>query len=314
MIRVSSNMFPNTLVNQLAQIEQNQQQLQNEAATGLSVQFPSDDPSAMRRVLDMQAQASNLAQYQTNIATLKDQSTAAYTAMQSLQTISDRASEIATSADGTASPQELASDAAEVTQLIQQAGTLMNTQNQGTYLFGGTVQNQPPYVLTTDSSGNVTSATYQGNTTVPSVEIAQGAMLSALPVGANTTGSGTSGLITDSRTGADFFNHLISLQNDLLAGNTTAISTTDSPALQADSQNIITQIASQGALQQRMDTATSTAASQATSLSQAISSQADADMSTVLVKLNATQTAYQAAIQSGATMLSTNLSLMDYLQ
>ena len=312
MIRVSTNMFPNTLVNQLAQIEQNQQQLQNEAATGLSVQFPSDNPSAMRRVMDMQAQANNVAQYQSNIATLKDQSTAAYTAMQSLQTISDRAGEIATSADGTASPQQLSTYAAEVTQLIQQAGTLMNSQNQGTYLFGGTISTQPPYVLTTDGSGNVTGATYQGNTTVPSMEIAQGATLSTLPVGANTSGTGTSGLITDTRTGADFFNHLISLQNHLLAGNTSAISTTDSPALQKDSQNITTQIATQGALQSRMETASQIAANQATSLSQEISSQADADMSTVLVKLNATQTAYQAAIQSGAKML--NLSLLDYLR
>jgi flagellar hook-associated protein 3 FlgL len=311
MIRVTTNMFPNTLVNQLAQIEQSQQRLQSEAATGLSVQLPSDNPSAMRRVLDMQAQSSSITQYQANIATLKDQSTAAYTAMQSLQTISDRASEIATSADGTSSPQELASDAAEVTQLIQQAGTLMNSQNQGTYLFGGTIQNQPPYVLTADGSGNVTSATYQGNTTVPSVEIAQGATLSALPVGANTSGSGPSGLITDSRTGADFFAHLISLQNNLLAGNTSAITNTTLPSLQKDSQNIITQIASQGALQTRMDTATQIAATQADSLSQEISGQADADMSTVLVKLNATQTAYQAAIQSGASML--NLSLLDYL-
>jgi len=119
-------------------------------------------------------------------------------------------------------------------------------------------------------------------------------------------------LITDSRTGADFFNHLIALQNDLLAGNTTAIQSTDLTALQADEQNIVGQIATTGALQSRMDAAQSIAEGRSASLDKLISGQADADMATVMVQLNQAQTAYQAALQSGARLL--NLSLLDYLQ
>ncbi len=44
----------------------------------------------------------------------------------------------------------------------------MNSQNaQGEYLFGGTQNSQPPFVATTDASGNVTAVTYQGNDSVP---------------------------------------------------------------------------------------------------------------------------------------------------
>jgi flagellar hook-associated protein 3 FlgL len=144
------------------------------------------------------------------------------------------------------------------------------------------------------------------------VEIAEGVTLAALPVGANTTGSGPQGLITDTRSGADFFNHLISLQNNLLAGNTAAINSTDLPALQKDSENITGQIATTGALQARMDAETTIATNRTAALDQLTSTQADADMATVIMQLQQTQTAYQAALQSGAGLL--NLSLLNYLR
>ena len=315
MIRVATNTFSDSLITQLNQIQVNEQQLQNQAATGLRVQNPEDDPAAMRRILDLQAQSASVTQYQQNITQIQQQSTAAYSAMQSLQTIANQASEIATSADGTTSSQDLATYATQVTQLIQQAAQLMNSQFEGSYLFGGTLTNQAPYVVNQNSAGQVTSVDYQGNTTVPSVEIAPGITLAAVPnVGANTSGSGPQGLITDSRSGADFFNHLISLQNDLLAGNTGAISSTDATNLQNDSDNITQQIATTGALQSRMEAETSIAQSQSSALDQLTSSQADADMATVLTQLQSAQLAYQAAAASGANLLNLNLSLVSYLQ
>ena len=311
-MRVTSNSFTETLINQLSRLGQRQQQLQNQVASGLRVQFPEDDPSAMRRVLDMRAEASAVTQYQANIARLKEQSIAAYDAMQSLKTISDRAGEIATQADGTKSPQELQTYATEVTQLIQQAVQAMNAKHQGDSIFGGTLTDQQPFVLTTDSNGLPTTVTYQGNTSVPSYEISEGATVSVLPVGANDSGGGPQGVITDSRTGADFFNHLISLQNHLLSGDTAAIQSTDLSALRADEQNIISQMATTAAVQSRMDATNTIASGRAASLEKLISSQADADMTAVIVQLNQTQTAYQAALASGAKLM--NLSLLDYLK
>jgi flagellar hook-associated protein 3 FlgL len=312
MIRVTSNSFTDALINQLTRLGQRQQQLQSQVASGLRVQFPEDDPSAMRRVLDLQAESAAVAQYRANIARLKEQSTAASDALQSLKTISDRAGEIATQADGTKSSQELQVYATEVTQLIRQAVQAMNAKYQGDYLFGGTLTDRPPFVLTTDSNGLPTGVRYQGNTSVPACEIAEGATLSILPVGANEDGTGPQGVITDSRTGADFFNHLVSLQDHLLAGDTAAIQSGDLSALRADEQNIVSQIAATAALQNRMDAASTMASNRAASLQKLISTQADADLATVLVQLSQAQTAYQAALASGAKLL--NLSLLDYLQ
>jgi flagellar hook-associated protein 3 FlgL len=310
-MRVTTSMFPEALIEQLNQLGLQQQQLQMQAATGQRVRLPEDDPSAMRRVLDMQAEDSRWTQYQSNISRLQEQATASSSTMQDLKTISDRIGEIATLADGTKSQQDLNTYAAEVTQLIQQAAQLMNAQFQGNYLFGGTLSNQSPFVVATDSNGNVTGVSYRGNASVTGAEIAPSVTLSVQTVGANTTGSGPQGLITDSRSGADFFNHMISLQNHLLAGDTAAIANTDHAQLALDEQNIISQIATNAAIQSRLDTADSVTKDRSASLQKLISNEADADLAQTLTRLNQTQTAYTAALQTGAKIL--NLSLLDYL-
>ena len=164
----------------------------------------------------------------------------------------------------------------------------------------------------TNASGQVTSVTYQGNTSVASSEIATGVTVSAQVVGANTTGVGPRGLITDSRTGADVFNHLISLQNNLLAGNTAAITATDQGNLANDEENFLAHYGDNGSLQQRLETTDALADKRSLSLEKAVSADTDADLAQTLVRLNQTQTAYQAALQSGARILGQ--SLLDYLR
>jgi len=312
-MRIAFNTFPNSLTRQLATLGAQQNRLQNQAATGKRISQLSDDPAMMRQALDLQAQDSQLAQYRQNIASLQGQATSSYTAISGLQTISARAGELATMADGTRSPQELSVYATEVTQLIQQGVQLMNSTWQGNHIFGGTQTTQPPFVATTDANGNVTGVTYQGNDSVPAAEIAAGATVSVQVPGANTSGSGPAGLITDTRSGADFFNHLIALQNHLLAGNTTAISSQDQPALAKDEENITSQIANNGLIQSHLATADSLAATQSLSVKQSVSQISDADLAQTLTELSATQTAYQAALQSGAKLLDPNMTLLNYL-
>ena len=311
-MRVTANTFPNSLVDQLGKLATRQNRLQNQAATGQRVQLPEDDPAAMRRVMDFQTESRALGQFRKNIAVLKDVAGASYDGMKALKTINDRAREISILADGTKSRLELNTYATEVTQLIHQAAQITNSQYKGNYLFAGTLSNQPAFVEVTNASGQVTSVTYQGNTSVASSEIATGVTVSAQVVGANTTGVGPRGLITDSRTGADVFNHLISLQNNLLAGNTAAITATDQGNLANDEENFLAHYGDNGSLQQRLETTDALADKRSLSLEKAVSADTDADLAQTLVRLNQTQTAYQAALQSGARILGQ--SLLDYLR
>lgn len=311
-MRVTGTMFSESLVGQLARLTTRQNKLQEQAATGQRINQPEDDPGAMRRVLDLQTESRTVEQQRKNIATLKEQASVSYGAMSALKRISDRAGEIAVLADGTKSPEELRSYATEVTQLIQQAAQLANTKHRGDYVFAGTKNDQPAFAVNTNGSGQVTAVTYQGNASVAETEVTEGMTMSAQAVGANTSRSGPRGLFTDSSAGADFFNHLIALQDHLQAGDTTAVNSTDLPALQQDEDNFLFHIAQNGAVQARLEATDNLAASRTLSVEKLISGEADADLAQTLVRLSETQNAYRAALQTGGSIL--NQSLLDYLR
>lgn len=311
-MRVTANTFPNSLLNQLNSLSQRQNKLQNQAATGQLVQLPEDDPVAMRRVLDMQAEAKSVGQYQRNIARHQELADASFNSIKSLKKVSDRVRNISISADGLKSQEELNLYAKEVTELIKTAVQAANTKNRGDYLFSGTLSDQPPFVMATDANGNVTGVTYQGNTTLAESEIATGITLSAQNVGENSSGSGPRGLIADSRVGADFFNHLIAFQNNLLAGDTAAIEATDRVNLGQDEENFLYHLGTNGAIQSRLEATDAMAANRTDTLEVLVSNETDADLAQTLVRLNQTQTAYQAALQSAGKILGS--SLLDYLR
>jgi flagellar hook-associated protein 3 FlgL len=311
-MRVTSNTFPNSLVDQLSRLTQRQAQYQNQAATGQKIQRPEDNPTGMQRILDLQTESRLAGQYKSNIQRLQDTASATYGVMRGLKRISDRAGELAILADGTKPPEQLKLYAIEVNNLIRQGVQEANTRFRGDYLLGGTLSNQPPFVLTEDAEGNVTGVTYQGNESIPESEIAEGATVGVQVPGANTGGTGPRGMLADPRYGADFFNHLISLQNHLLAGDTSAIVSTDLPQLRRDEDNLLIQMGNSGAVQARLESALSGARQRGESLEAMVSQEADVDLAEVLVRLNQSQVAYQAALQSGATLL--NQSLLDFLR
>jgi flagellar hook-associated protein 3 FlgL len=312
-MRVSSSTFPDNFLYQTNLLQAQQTQLQQEATTGLKLSLPEDNPSAMAQVLNLQADSNANQQYQSNITDLTNQATAVSSTLTSLQAIVSKAGEIATSADGLSSPTALTSYATQVGELIQQALQLGNSKDsEGNYIFGGTDTSTPPFTATTDSSGNVTGVTYSGNTSVNQVQIGQGVTVSAQVPGANTTGSGPAGMFTDSRSGADLFNHLISLQQDLIAGNTTAISSADAPNITNDQNNVANQVSANGVLQARLQATTATETQQYTDLTAQISDKTDANLATTLTNLQQTQTAFQAALQSSTMVM--NLTILDFIQ
>ena len=312
-MRISSSLFANDFLSQTNQLQSQQIQLQNEATTGLKVSLPEDDPATMGQVLNLQTQAAANTQCQSNITQLQNTATTAGAAMSSLQTIIEQAAEIATEAGGINSSTQLATYATQVGNLIQEALQAANTQDtQGDYIFGGTLNSQPPFVATTDANGNVTAVTYQGDTSQSQTPVGAGQTVSAQVPGANTTGSGPSGLLADSRSGADLFRDLISLQQNLTSGNTAAIASTDSPNLTTDENHLVSGIAENGVLQSNLESAGAAATQLGDSITSETSNLTSADLATTMTKLDQTQTAYQAALQSGEMIL--NLSILNYIQ
>ncbi len=311
-MRVTSNSFPNRLVSQLGDLATRQARLQSQAATGQRIQLPEDDPAAVRRVLNMQSEARSLDQYGSNISRLKDATTASYNSMRSLKKLNDRAAEIATLADGLRSPQELNIYAQEINEIIEQSVNIANSTHRGDYLFAGTRVDQPPFQVVRDAEGKITGVNYSGNSDPIIAEISPDVLSEAQPVGGNSSGSGPRGLLSDSRSGADFFNHLLSLRNNLSVGDTAAIASSDRANLRKDEENFLYHYGHTGAIQSRLDAAGSLLNDQSFSIEQQVSGVVDADLAQTLVRLTQVQNAYTAALQTGGTILKS--SLLDYLR
>ncbi len=312
-MRIAGTSFTDSMISQLNLLSARQYQLQNQATTGQSITAPEDDPAGMAEALNLQAQNSAVTQYAQNIATLQTSATIAGNALASLQTITNQANEIATEADGATAPAQLQAYATQVTQLIQQAAQLMNSKDGSQYVFGGTASTQAPFAVSTDADGNVTAVAYSGNASVAPSEIAENTTVAVNAPGENNTGSGARGVVSDSRYGADLFNHLISLQNDLQSGNTSAITATDAPNLSKDDDNIIWQVANNGATQSRLQAAASFATAQQSGLQQSLSNVAGADLAQTLTQLTQSQNAYQIALQTSSQILQLQQSVLNSL-
>lgn len=314
-MRVATNAYTSTMLAQFNALAGRTRQLQNEISTGLSIQQPSDNPTAMENTLNDLSSVAQQQQYSSNISTLQSQATEVSSALQSLQTLVSQAGTIATEAGSpTASSSQLSNYASQVQQLIQQAVQVLNSKDSssGQYLFGGNNSTSAPFTTTTDASGNITGVTYNGDQAVNSVEVAPGITVSTGVPGANANGTGAYGLATDPRTGADLFNHLLSLENNLSTGNTSAISSTDTPNIQKDEDNMTYQVANNGNVQSRLTAAASFVSSQTTNLDSKVSNESGADMVQVMTQLSQSQTAYQAALQSSAMIMQ--LSILDFIQ
>jgi flagellar hook-associated protein 3 FlgL len=311
-MRVTSNAVSENLISNLQLLSRRQVDLQGQISSGQRVTSPSDDPLAAQQVLGLRDTSASLSQYQTNIQTNQEFATASQDVMSSLQKILNRAQEIATSADGLESGEDMKSYGTEISELLKQAVQVANGQYRGQYLLGGTANDAPPFSTVTDSEGRIAAVSFQGNTSESQSEISPGVLVSSRVPGANDSGSGERGLITDSRYGADLFSHLVTLQNQLLSGDAAGIQSSTRGQLQSDEDNLLYHVANNGALQSRLQATLDINKNDKLNADSGISNRTGIDMAESVVRLNQQQTSYQAALQSAGSIL--NMSLLTYLQ
>ena len=308
-MRVTANSFPIDLRQQLASLMEKQSTLQMRATTGQRIENASDDPRAMHKVMGLQNEQRRLYQYQQNVLNVRENVDIAYSAIDSMKKTFDRASEIATLADSSKSPEIIRVYSHEINQMLESAVQLSNTRHRNVYLFAGTKSLTPPFTATRNGEGDITAVTYNGNEKTIDIDVAEN---STVP--ATFTGHGANGIMKNNK-GADIMKHLVDLR-DLLSAATPEdikkIKTEIQPGLKSDEDNFIDHFSVIGATQSRLDTSEAIAKKRAFSLEPLISKEADVDLAETLVRLNEIQNAYTAALQTGGTLLST--SLLDYLR
>ena len=306
-MRVTANSFPIDLQNQMQDLMTKQAALQKQAATGQRISKPSDDPRAMRRVLDLNSEIKALHQYRDNMNKVQEYTDVAYGSVSALKKISDRASEIATMADGMRGPDHMKAYAQEVNQMIEEAVRVANGKHRNVFMFSGTKTTTAPFEVSRNTDGKISTVTYKGNANIIQTDVAEFSSVSV-----NFLGEGPQGIIKNTTTGSDFIRNLISLRDNLETNNATAIKETDLVNLGKDESNFITHFSNIGAIQSRLETSDAISLKRLDALDPLISQEADVDLAQTLVRLNEIQNSYTAALQTGARLLQT--SLLDYVR
>lgn len=135
-------------------------------ATGKEILQPSDDPIAATRITQLNRQQSAIEQYQSNIdsasAGLSQQESILDGVNNSLLVVRD---DLLEAANGTNTADSLASLGQDIESLTDSMVAALNYQDEdGHYVFGGTINDQPPIVAVDDDGDGVTdSYSYQGN-------------------------------------------------------------------------------------------------------------------------------------------------------
>ena len=298
-MRVTNNTLSEGIIRQIQQLGSSQARLQTQVATGQRIFQPEDDPSAVGRVLNLESEQREIAQYVRNADRALEISQASFSGLQQIKKVTDRATEIGTLGTGAISDASARAYASELDQLIEQTLQLSNTTFRNDYLFAGTAVDTPPFVATRGADGKVTSVAYTGNSDRAAIQLSETAAITP-----GTTGATNSGL------GA-LLNQLVALRDALTANNPTGV-TTAQTGLLASEDLIVSALAEHGGVEMRIAANRAQLYDRTDNLESLVSAEADIDLPTTIVRLNQSQTAYQAALQSAANIMQ--ISLLDYVR
>jgi len=303
-MRIPNLTISHALVARLNTLNTQQNQYNDQLASGQRITSPSEDPQAASRILRLRSEKSEIQVYAKNGNRALSVSQASFAALDQLKNLSDRASELAAlSNSGNVSAAERKSYAIELNQIIKEAIDAGNTKYQGEFLFNGIDTAVQPF---TDDG----AATPAALATTPAAADGLSIQLSgSVSISPFTTGAGNAKIAT-------FITNMIALRKGLdntaaaTDAGTAAITSARSALLRSE-DDLIGIIADNSALQTRMESVKAQSEARFNNIQSLISKDADVDVSQTMVNLTRVRTAYQAALQSGAQVMK--LSLLDYL-
>jgi len=298
-MRIATNAVSESIVRQIQKLGTQQSKLQQQVATGQKIIQAEDDPAAMGRVLNIESEQRQVAQFGRNANRALELSQVSFSGLQQIKKVSDRATEIGTLGSGTINAASAKAYASEVDQLIEQTAQLANSKFRQDFLFAGTAVDRAPFALTRDFAGKVTGVEYEGNAERTAIALSPNSSLA--PGASPQTNLGL----------RDFIRQLVQLRDALTQNDGTSVSTTQSD-LVASEDLLVSALADQGGIQTRIEASQTQQNTRADNLEALLSGEADADLPSAIVKLNQAQTAYQAALQSAANIMK--ISLLDYIR
>jgi flagellar hook-associated protein 3 FlgL len=284
----------------LADLQRNQlqlQQAQGEISSGIAIQQPSDDPTAISEILQTQTEISNNKQIQSNLSSVTTEVDTADSALQTAVQAVESAISIATQgATGTASAETRASLAEQVTGLQQSLVGVAQTTVNGRYIFSGDQESQAPYQLDpTQPEGVMQLVTSSATRQIQSVDGTSFAVaLTAQQIFDPKNADGTPAT-------GNVFAAVQDLQTALTNNDTTGI-TNAAASLKAADSYLNGQLAFYGDVETRVTEASSLAQKFQTQQQTELSNLQDTDIPTVATELTQLQNEQQASMEVEANV------------
>jgi flagellar hook-associated protein 3 FlgL len=292
-MRITSGQNYSDLLRSIENIRERVQQAQTEVTTGDKINQPSDDPAGAADLVRLTGEKSEIDQYLSNAASAKNRLDYTDTALDGVQTMVQRVITLGQLAVSDPS-NPAGAYTTEMNGIRRQLVSAANTSFQGSFLFGGTVTNKPPYVLQSDQS-----VTYQGNSSAFQVQTGRVSTLQTqIPGDQVFSGS------------INVFDAVKQLSDAIAAGNKSAIQTQVTSLQQYyDSLSVVrSQV---GALSNAAQNTQSDLQSYELARASDQSRIQSADLAQASTDFTQDQTALQAAIAAGAKI--SQISILNYL-
>ena len=300
-MNISSQGFANQYSRNLQVLQANNLKYIEHVSTGHSMQKISDDPSSASTLIRVQSHRMEISQCLRNSAyarSLTDISAQTIEKMMEVNTDIGAYSVQYSSLNNDA----LIGIRSTIDGLLEQMVDLINTKQMDTYLFGGNKLNEKPFTVTRDpNTQRITSVQYVGSDTNNTYAISPSIELNSLTDAAENQQMKTA------------LDNLLALRDAFYEDppNVSSIRNLGQRVNQ-DNQTIFSDILGNlGAKLTRIEHAEQQNQFINEDLEKISSQHADVDMADMIVKLQQSQCAYQAALQAGSKVL--NLSLLNYL-
>ncbi len=301
--QMQSALMLTNINNDLAALDQTQ----NELATGMQINQPSDNPYGTALSMQLSGQISTMNGYSANVSDGNAWAGTASTALNSIEQATQSARTLVVEAgDGSLGSSGDAAVAAQIGQLVTTVKQAASAQYNGQYIFSGTATTVAPYA---DATGDA----YQGDQGSILRAVAPGASPIAVNVNLSTVLNGTnlSGSLNNDTAGGGLLGTLETIQSDVTSGNAASISS-DLSTLDGNLSDLEELQGSVGGLQDQLQMASTRITDFQTTDQTQLSSTEDVNMASASISYATQQAAYSAALQTGAQIVQT--SLLNFLK
>lgn len=275
---------------------------QEQLATGLRVNRPSDDPIDARRAINLRTLISKNDQFLSNIGDISPQLEESATTLLGVVDILQRALELTTqAANETVVQSQLDQIALEIDQLLESLVVAGNHRTNGRSIFAGTQTIADAFDVTRVGD-QIVGVTYAGNDETIEVTISEGSR-----IGINVSG------VDAFQSNVDIFAVLIGIRDDL-----TPVSDQDNlrevrlGELQTALDQTLFAVARVGSIQNRLERVTNELLDFNLQFKVLLSEKIDADFAETVLGLDIAENALLAALSAAGRVLQP--SLLDFVR